>query len=157
MTSSELQFAVIKDELTAMVDDIIRQFLNDKVYEKDQAQNWCNGISDEIIKALHQQQRGFKFVCTCTIFQKGYASMNFSSTCLWNPNQDGSVTVKYENDKMHAFVCLFSFFSFFLFPFFSPLSRHKSEKSTAVFLSDVIAEHAKSKDIFYFYVKFNLD
>ena len=36
MTSSELQFAVIKDELTAMVDDIIRQFLNDKVYEKDQ-------------------------------------------------------------------------------------------------------------------------
>ena len=62
MTSSELQFAVIKDELTAMVDDIIRQFLNDKVYEKDQAQNWCNGISDEIIKALHQQQRGFKFV-----------------------------------------------------------------------------------------------
>ena len=78
MTSSELQFAVIKDELTAMVDDIIRQFLNDKVYEKDQAQNWCNGISDEIIKALHQQQRGFK-----------------------------SVTVKYENDKMHAFVCLF--------------------------------------------------
>ena len=65
MSTSELQFAVIKDELTAMVDDI------------------------------------------CTIFQKGYASMNFSSTCLWNPNQDGSVTVKYENDKMHAFVCLF--------------------------------------------------
>ena len=79
MSTSELQFAVIKDELTAMVDDIIRQFLNE----------------------------GFKFVCTCTIFQKGYASMNFSSTCLWNPNQDGSVTVKYENDKMHAFVCLF--------------------------------------------------
>ena len=78
MSTSELQFAVIKDELTAMVDDIIRQFLNDKIYEKDQAQNWCNGISDEIIKALHQQQRGFKFVCT-----------------------------KYENDKMHAFVCLF--------------------------------------------------
>ena len=64
MSTSELQFAVIKDELTAMVDDIIRQFLNDKIYEKDQAQNWCNGISDEIIKALHQQQRGFKFVCT---------------------------------------------------------------------------------------------
>ena len=26
--TTELQFAVIKDELTAMVDDIIRQFLN---------------------------------------------------------------------------------------------------------------------------------
>ena len=30
MSTSELQFAVIKDELTAMVDDIIRQFLNTK-------------------------------------------------------------------------------------------------------------------------------
>jgi len=27
--------------------------------------------------------------------------------CLWYPNNDGSVTVKYENDKMHCFVCLF--------------------------------------------------
>ena len=34
MSTSELQFAVIKDELTAMVDDIIRQFLNDKIYTK---------------------------------------------------------------------------------------------------------------------------
>ena len=32
--TTELQFAVIKDELTAMVDDIIRQFLNDKDYDQ---------------------------------------------------------------------------------------------------------------------------
>ena len=105
--TTELQFAVIKDELTAMVDDIIRQFLNDKDYDQNQAQSWCNGISDEIIKALHQQQRGFKFICNSTIFQKGDASLHSSSTCLWNPNTDGSITVKYENDKLHCFVCLF--------------------------------------------------
>jgi hypothetical protein len=44
--TTELQFAVIKDELTAMVDDIIRQFLNDKEYNKAQAHNWCYDISD---------------------------------------------------------------------------------------------------------------
>ena len=49
--TTELQFAVIKDELTAMVDDIIRQFLNDKDYDKTQGQSWCNGIADEITKA----------------------------------------------------------------------------------------------------------
>ena len=83
--TTELQFAVIKDELTAMVDDIIRQFLNDKEYDKDQAQSWCNGISDEIIKALHQQQRGFKFVCTCTIFQKGYSSRTSAQPAYGTP------------------------------------------------------------------------
>ena len=40
-----------------MVDDIIRQFLNDKEYDKDPAQSLCNGISDEIIKALHKNPR----------------------------------------------------------------------------------------------------
>ena len=105
--TTELQFAVIKDELTAMVNDIIRQFLNDRDYDQKVAQSWSNDISDKIIKELYQQQRGFKFICNCTIFQKGDVSLHFSSTCLWNPNTDGSITVKYENDKLHCFVCLF--------------------------------------------------
>ena len=45
--TTELQFAVIKDELTAMVDDIIRQFLNDKDYDQNQAQSWCNGMESQ--------------------------------------------------------------------------------------------------------------
>ena len=49
--TTELQFAVIKDELTAMVDDIIRQFLNDKDYDQNQAQSWCNGSSKK--ETLH--------------------------------------------------------------------------------------------------------
>ena len=90
-----------------MINDTIKQFLNGKNYEINKAQSWCNQISDEIIKCLNQQQRGFKFLCNSTIFQKGDASLHFSSTCLWNPNGDGSLTIKYENDKMHCFVCLF--------------------------------------------------
>ena len=105
--TTELQFAAIKDELTQMVDEIIRTYLNDKNYDQKEAQGWTNQISDEVIKQLHSQQRGFKFVCNSTIFQKGDASLHFSSTCLWNPNTDGSITVKYENDQLHCFVCLF--------------------------------------------------
>ena len=89
-----------------MIDDIIKQYLNGKDYDKNQAQSWCNDISDEIIKALSQQQRGFKFVCNSYIFQKGDNSLHFSTTSLWNPNTDDSITVKYENDKLHCFVCL---------------------------------------------------
>lgn len=105
--STELQFSSIKDELTTMCDGIIRKFLDGKSYNQKEAQSWTNAISDEIIKTLHSQQRGFKFICNGTIFQKGDASLHFSSTCLWNPNTDGSITVKYENEQMHCFVCLF--------------------------------------------------
>ena len=105
--STELQFSSIKDELTCLCDGIIKKFLDGKQYNQKEAQSWTNAISDEIIKTLHSQQRGFKFICNGTIFQKGDASLHFSSTCLWNPNTDGSITVKYENEQMHCFICLF--------------------------------------------------
>ena len=102
-----LQFSSIKDELQATCDKIISQHLEGKTYNQKEAQTWTNSISDEVIKTLHSQQRGFKFICNGTIFQKGDASLHFSSTCLWNPNSDGSITVKYENETMHCFICLF--------------------------------------------------
>ena len=104
---TELKFSNIKDVLNCIIDDIIGQFLNGKKYDSNKAQSWCNNISDEVIKCLHQQEIGFKFIATSTIFQKGNASLNFNSTCLWNPSSDGSITVKYENESLHCFVCLF--------------------------------------------------
>jgi hypothetical protein len=59
--NTELQSAEIKDELTAMIDDIIRQFLTDKDYNQKEAQSWCNTISDEIIKAIqNSNDKSFK-------------------------------------------------------------------------------------------------
>jgi hypothetical protein len=107
MTDVGLQFSTIKDELHRVVEDIIKKNLEGKTYNQKEAQTWTNTISDEVIKTLHSQQRGFKFICNGTIFQKGDASLHFSSTCLWNPNSDGSITVKWENDQMHCFICLF--------------------------------------------------
>ena len=67
LTFSELKCDDIKDELDAMANDIIGQFLIGKEYSSSEAQSWSNSICDEIIKALQQQQRGFKFVCICNI------------------------------------------------------------------------------------------
>ena len=102
-----LQFSAIKDELIQTCDRIILAHLKDKTYNQKEAQGWTNAISDEIIKTLHTMQKGFKFICNGTIFQKGDASLHFSSTCLWNPNSDGSITVKQETETMHCFICLF--------------------------------------------------
>ena len=90
-----------------MVNKIISKFLNKKVYDAKEAQSWCNSISDEIIKVLHQEKRGFKFLCSTTILEKNNCSLNFSSTCLWHPDNDGSTTIKFENEHMHCFVTLF--------------------------------------------------
>jgi dynein light chain Tctex-type 1 len=104
---TEIQFSSIKEELHKVCEQIINKHLEEKNYIQKEAQGWINTISDEVIKTLHSQQRGFKFICNGTIFQKGDSSLHFSSTCLWNPNSDGSITVKWENEYMHCFICLF--------------------------------------------------
>lgn len=106
--STELKFADHKSEITDKINPIIKKHLDGKAYNQKEAQAWTNTISDEIIKELHAEQKGFKYICNATIFQKGDASLHFSSTCLWNPNTDGSVTVKFETENMHCFVCLFA-------------------------------------------------
>ena len=106
--NTKLQFSKIKKELTAMVDNIIRQFLDHKVYDKGAAQSWCDGINDQIKRALSQQhQRGFKFIIHSTISKKGESSLHFSNKALWNRKTDGSIFVKYENATLKCFVTLF--------------------------------------------------
>jgi len=107
LMTDTLQFNSIKQELNDTVESIIKKHLDGKSYNQKEAQAWTNTITDDVIKTLHSQQRGFKFIANGTIFQKGDASLHFSSTCLWNPNSDGSITVKYENEQLHCFVCLF--------------------------------------------------
>ena len=104
---SDISFNQIKQELETTANQVLKKHLDQKTYSQKEAQTWTNTISDELIKNLSAMQKGFKFMCNCTIFQKGDSSLHFSSTCLWNPNCDGSLTVKFENDQLHCFICLF--------------------------------------------------
>ena len=105
--STKLRFNKIRKDLTVMVDNIIRRFLDKKDYDRGKAQSWCDGINAEIIRSLNQQQRGFKFIIHTTISKKGEASLHFSSNHLWNQNTDGSIFVKYENTTLKCFVSLY--------------------------------------------------
>ena len=105
--STKLRFAKIKKELTSLVNNIIRQFLNDKDYDKEVAQSWCDDINAEIIKDLRQQQTGFKFIIHTTISKKGESSFHFSNSFLWNKKTDGSIFIKYENATLKCFVSLY--------------------------------------------------
>ena len=90
-----------------MVDNIIKQYLFNKNYNRGEAQLWCDNINDKIMKSLRQQPRGFKYIIHSTIFKKGEASLHFSNNFLWNQITDGSIFVKYENATLKCFVSLF--------------------------------------------------
>jgi len=97
----------MKEELTTLINNVIKFFIGEK-YIKDEGQRWANDISDQIIRQISEKKiENYKFICSCTIFQKGSNSLNFSSTCLRNPTDDKNLTIRFENDYLHCFVTLF--------------------------------------------------
>ena len=96
----------MKEELTTLINNTIKFFIGEK-YIHDEAQNWANDISEQIILLISEKRiPNYKFICSITIIQKGNSSLNYSSTCLWSPADDKSFIVKFENDYLHCFVSL---------------------------------------------------
>lgn len=94
----------MKEELTKLINNTIKFFVGKK-YIKNQAQNWVNEISDQIILNISAKKiPNYKFVCSTTIIKKGNSSLNFSTTCLWHPADDKTLTIKYENNILYCFV-----------------------------------------------------
>ena len=73
---NSLYFSDYKEQLSLMINDIIRQILYDQVYDQNRAQRWCYIISNKIIEALKSQKSEFRFICTSTILSKGSSAMN---------------------------------------------------------------------------------
>ena len=106
---SDIKFQDYQRDYENIIDDSIDKTLNNQKYEQAEAQNWCNQISDDVISQISNDSNkpDFKFICNASVFQKGSASLNYLSTCLWDPQTDGSITRQKEFDDMYCFVTLF--------------------------------------------------
>lgn len=101
-------FSDIKNELNELCEPIIEKHLNGKIYNRKEAQGWLNSTIDDIIKLLQSKQFGFKFICTGIMFALDEGpSLNYSQTCLWTPNSDGSITIRWQNETLQILVQLF--------------------------------------------------
>ena len=104
----EIKFSEIKEEIGKIVDESLKKNFDGKEeYVQEEAQTGINSVVEEVINNVHSNYKDFRFVVSGTIFSKEESSLNFSSTCLWNPNTDGSITQKYENDAVNGFVTVY--------------------------------------------------
>ena len=100
-------FVKIKEDLIKTCENVVKNWLDGKEYNTEDAQIWANKIPEEIIKVLKSDYEKLKFICTSTIFQKRRTCLHFSSTCLWDNKTDGTISVKWENEKMYCLFLLF--------------------------------------------------
>ncbi len=106
--NEDVSFTEIRDPVYKTTQDIVESTLNKRVYNSKEVQNWVNLVSDNVIKALTEFNKNFKYIVTCIIMQKNDAGLNVASTCYWNSQIDGYCTIKWENTSMFCIVNVFA-------------------------------------------------
>lgn len=106
------QFENLQEQVTDMINARIAKVLEnpDKGgWLAAKVATWSEDVVESILKELSGYQKPFKYSVTCMIMQRNGAGMSSSSSCFWDPDTDGSVTVHWEGEFMHAVVTVFAF------------------------------------------------
>lgn len=85
----------------------IAAYLQEREYIAGEVQMWTNQLSEQLVMELKSLSSSFKFCVTCVIMQRLEAGLHISSTCYWDTQSDGSLTVKWDNKTMYCIVNIF--------------------------------------------------
>jgi dynein light chain Tctex-type 1 len=70
---------------------------------------WTGDVVESCLKELSGLNKPFKYAVTCMIVQRNGAGMSSASSCFWDPDTDGNLSVHWEGEFMHAVVSVFAF------------------------------------------------
>lgn len=105
--AKELSFMALKEEAGSQATQSLETLLARKVYNASDVQSWTGQVCEDVINRLKEISTNFKYTVTAIIMQRSDSGLHISSTCYWDCNTDGHVTVKWENSTMYCIVNIF--------------------------------------------------
>jgi len=96
------------EEAKGIIDTAAQSVMSDQAYQPKQVHKWTSMVVEQVLKSLQQASKPFKYVVTCVIMQKNGAGLHTASTCFWDTKTDGSCSVRWENDTMHAIITVYA-------------------------------------------------
>ncbi|KAG2777146.1 hypothetical protein PC116_g8343 [Phytophthora cactorum] len=103
MENAAYEFHQIQDEVKKITQEIPEKILSGHSYHAADVHQWTTDISSQCLKELKgvaNGSAGFKYIVNCTILQKRNAGYHTNSSCFWDAERDGSVSIRWENATM---------------------------------------------------------
>ena len=122
----------IAEDVSTVIQECLEQILGGSTYQTSKTDAWTNQVVEACLGKLAALEKAFKYSqkckksqttsfnhcfstnfqlffysVTCTLMQKTGAGLHAASSCWWDPNTDGSCTVRWENKTMHCVVTVF--------------------------------------------------
>lgn len=95
--------------VTRLVNDIMRNHLENVKYEPSKCRDLVQLLSDEIkTRTKSILYKRYKLIVNLTIGQNSGNSLIMASRSLWNPDTDNECTVTYKNSSLFAIATIFA-------------------------------------------------
>jgi dynein light chain Tctex-type 1 len=102
-----LDFADLRDEVCRVIQGSILAALESKSYDAAQVNDQVDRVTETCLAGLREASPNFKYIVSCLIIEKNGSGMDCTSCCFWDPETDGSCTVRWENRTIQAIVVVF--------------------------------------------------
>eukprot|EP01054_Gregarina_sp_Poly1_P003670 Gregarina_sp_Poly_1__3669@NODE_2080_length_2720_cov_125_513381_g1342_i0_p4_GENE_NODE_2080_length_2720_cov_125_513381_g1342_i0NODE_2080_length_2720_cov_125_513381_g1342_i0_p4_ORF_typecomplete_len115_score15_55Tctex1/PF03645_13/5_9e24DUF3335/PF11814_8/0_069NARP1/PF12569_8/0_096_NODE_2080_length_2720_cov_125_513381_g1342_i016211965 len=102
-----VSFHKLSEGLKKEMLQIVKDTLTDKAYESTQIPTWVDVITSQTIDKLTKRSDALKYVVSVIILEKKNGGFHLFSTCYWDQECDGTVTVRWDNPTMHCVVSVF--------------------------------------------------
>ena len=106
-TADALDFAELRDEVCSVIQRSILAILDKKTFQASSTNSWVDDVNAQVLTGLREASPNFKYVVSCMIAQKNGSGLQCTSSCFWDPETDGSCTVRWENKTMSVVVVVF--------------------------------------------------
>ncbi|CAG8555635.1 11189_t:CDS:2 [Diversispora eburnea] len=94
-----------EDEVKHIIKEVVETtILQDSAYLHSRVSNWNAIIVEHVTKKLAALSKSFKYIVTCTIFEKNGAGIHATTTCYWDSKYDGSTTYRHDTNSMYVIV-----------------------------------------------------
>ena len=90
---------VNKEEVVEVVQAAIQTHLKDEEYDAVKDAVWVDRICESCMKGLGDLKKPYKYVVSCTIFQRNGAGVHAASSYYWDSVCDVEYTVAYPDSK----------------------------------------------------------
>jgi len=90
-------------ELTKLTQGVLDEQIGERAYDAKEAPNWLQKIVQEVLSRILERQPRFKVLVHGVLLQRVGAGLHTMSTCFWDPQEDRSVAIRWDNDTMYQY------------------------------------------------------
>merc|ERR1719436_895908 len=98
---------LVPNEVKSVIESILNELLAKKAYDAVSAPDWLAAAVQQILQKLLEKGPRFKIVVHGIILQRVGAGLHTTSTCFWDPTDDNSISVRWDNQSMHSIISVY--------------------------------------------------